>query len=118
MVNNWKPLKDLANYLQEKGKNRFDDPEQVAKSIQKAVRSSYRLNKVVEDSIDVLLGTSIEVIRTLQKQIKEIDKAIERIMAGLTQTLQSIPGIGPVFAAGIIAEIGQHGTGINTYGIT
>ncbi len=54
-----------------------------------------------------LLGTSIEVIRTLQKQIKEIDKAIERIMAGLTQTLQSIPGIGPVFAAGIIAEISQ-----------
>lgn len=101
------PLEDLASYLQEKGKNRFSDPKEVAKSIQRAVRSSYRLNKVVEDSIDVLLGTSIEVIRTLQNQIKEIDKAIERIMAGLTQTLQSIPGIGPVFAAGIIAEIGQ-----------
>ena len=28
-------------------------------------------------------------------------------MAGLSQTLESIPGIGPVFAAGIIAEIGQ-----------
>jgi len=44
-----------------------------------------------------LLGTSIEVIRTFQKQIKEIDKAIERIMAGLTETLQSIPGIGGIF---------------------
>ncbi|WP_277674489.1 IS110 family transposase [Piscibacillus halophilus] len=101
------PLEDLAAFLQEKGKNRFGDPENVAKSIKKAVRSSYRLDKVVEDSIDVILGTTIEVIRTLQKQVKEIDKAIERIMAGLTQTLVTIPGIGPVFTAGIIAEIGQ-----------
>lgn len=103
------PLEDLAHFLQAKGKNRFNDPECVAKSIQKAVRSSYRLNKVVEDSIDILLGTSIEVIRTLQKQVKEIEKAIERITAGLeeTKTLQSIPGVGSVFTAGIIAEIGQ-----------
>jgi transposase len=100
-------IEDLAAFLQEKGKNRFGDPECVAKSIQKAVRSSYRLDKVVEDSIDIILGTTIEVIRTLHKQVKEIDKAIERLMAGLTQTLVTIPGIGPVFTAGIIAEIGQ-----------
>jgi len=101
------PVEDLAAFLQAKGKNRFGDPDYVAKSIHKAVRSSYRLDKVVEDSVDIILGTTIEVIRTLQKQVKEIDKAIERIMAGLTETLQTIPGIGPVFAAGIIAEIGQ-----------
>jgi transposase len=101
------PLEELAAFLQEKGKNRFGDPKCVATSIQKAVRSSYRLDKVVEDSMDVILGTSIEVIRTFQKQIKEIDKAIKKLMAGLTHTLESIPGIGPVFAAGIIAEIGQ-----------
>ena len=62
---------------------------------------------MVEDSIDVLLGTSIELIRSFKKQIKEIDQSITRIMKGLTQTLESIPGIGPVFAAGIIAELGQ-----------
>lgn len=100
-------VEDLAAYLQAKGKNGFDDPENIAKSIQRAIRSSYRLDKVVEDSIDLILGTVIEMIRTLQKQIKEIDKAIKRTMAGLTQTLQTIPGVGPVFTAGIIAEIGQ-----------
>lgn len=101
------PLEELAEFLQKKSKNRFGDPTCVASTIQKAVRTSYRLDRVVEDSIDVLLGTSIEVIRAYQKQIKELEKSIKRIMAGLTQTLESIPGIGPVFAAGIIAEIGQ-----------
>lgn len=101
------PLEDLADYLRTKGKNRFPDPEYVAKSIQKAVRSSYRLDKVVEDSIDTILGTSITLIRTFEKQIKELDKSIERILKGLPQTLQTVPGIGPVFTAGIIAEIGQ-----------
>src|SRR5690554_2111255 len=39
----------IADYLRTKGKNRFPDPKYIAKSIQKAVRSSYRLDKVVED---------------------------------------------------------------------
>src|SRR5690625_4403815 len=76
------PLEELADYLRTKGKNRFPDPEYVAESIQKAVRSSYRLDKVVEDSIDTILGTSITLIRTFEKQIKELDKSIERIMKG------------------------------------
>jgi len=101
------PLEDLADYLREKGRNRFPNAKQVAESIQKAARSSYRLDKVVEDSIDTILATSITLIRTFEKQIKELDKSIERIMKGVPQTLQSIPGVGPVFTAGIIAEIGQ-----------
>ncbi|QDZ77281.1 IS110 family transposase [Bacillus cereus] len=101
------PLEELVEFLQEKSRNRFGDPKCIASSIQKAVKASYRLDKVVEDSIDVILGTSIAVIRTFQQQIKELEKSIKKIMAGLTQTLESIPGVGPVFAAGIIAEIGQ-----------
>ncbi|CAI9386355.1 IS110 family transposase [Streptococcus hyovaginalis] len=100
-------LQELANYLQDKGKNRFTDAECVAKSIQKAARSSYRLSKCVEDSIDLLLGTSIESIRSITKQIKELDKAIQKLLEGIPNTLQTIPGIGPVYTAGILAEIGQ-----------
>ena len=32
------PLEELSQYLNEKGRGRFADPEQLAKSIQKAVR--------------------------------------------------------------------------------
>src|SRR5690606_40682574 len=98
------PLEDVADYLQNKGKNRFPKPEYVAKSIQKAVRSSYRLDKVVEVSIDTILGTSITLIRTFEKQIKEHDKSIERIMKGLPQKLQYITGIVPVLAAVLQSE--------------
>ena len=63
-------LEELADYLRVKGKNRFPDAEQVAKSIQKAARSSYRLDKVVEDSIDAILDTSITLIRTKKKRNK------------------------------------------------
>lgn len=98
---------DLADYLKDHGKNRFPDPERVAKCIQKAARASYRLSKVVEDSIDLILGTSIQSIRSIQAQIKELDHAIERILSGIPNTLQTIPGIGPVYAAGILSEIGD-----------
>lgn len=100
-------LQELAHYLQEKGKNRFTDAECIAKSIQKAARSSYRLSKCVEDSIDLLLATSIESIRSITKQIKELDKAIQKLLDGIPNTLQTIPGIGSVYCAGILAEIGQ-----------
>ncbi len=97
----------MARYLQEKGKNRLTDAECLAKSIQKAARSSYRLSKCVEVSIDLLLGTSIESIRSITKQIKELDKAIQKLLDGIPNTLQTIPGIEPVYCAGILAEIGQ-----------
>lgn len=100
---------DLADYLRDKGRNRFPDPDNVARCIQKAARASYRLSKVVEDSIDLVLGTSIQTIRSIQSQLKELDKAIERILDGIpgAKCLRSIPGIDRVYAAGILAELGD-----------
>ncbi|WP_279230380.1 IS110 family transposase [Thermohalobacter berrensis] len=100
-------IKVLADYLKEKGKNRFSDSEKVANCIQKAARSSYRLSKCVENSIDVLLATSIESIRSIKSQIKQLDKSIAKLLDGIPNTIQTIPGIGPVYCSGILAEIGD-----------
>ena len=100
-------LHELTAFIMEKGKNRFPDPDSVAKAIQKAARSSYRLPKTVNDSVNQVLSISITSIKALESQIKEFDKTIAAQMELLPDVLTSIPGIGPVYAAGIMAEIGD-----------
>lgn len=100
-------LHELTEFIIEKGKNRFPDPDAVAKAIQKAARSSYRLRKTVNDSVNQVLSISITSMKALESQIKEFDKAIKSQMELLPNVLISIPGIGPVLSAGIVAEIGD-----------
>ena len=100
-------LHELTAFLQEKGKSHFSNPEEVAKAIQKAARSSYRLPKTVNDSVNQVLSISITSIKAMEAQIKEFDKAIAAQMELIPNTLSSIKGIGPVYSAGIIAEIGD-----------
>ncbi|HBG37883.1 MAG TPA: IS110 family transposase, partial [Clostridiaceae bacterium] len=50
------PLEDLAKFVMDKGKNKFDDPEQIANDLKAAARSSYRLPKTVNDSVNQLLA--------------------------------------------------------------
>lgn len=97
------PLEDLINFICEKGKNRFPNPESTAKLLQKACRDSYRLDKSLYDPLNTAIGASFNCISSLEKQIKELDKAILKAVKGLSsneyQCLLSIKGIGPVFAA-------------------
>ena len=46
-------------------------------------------------------------MRALKEQVKVLDKAIEQQFEIIPNTLTSIPGIGKVTSAGIIAEIGD-----------
>ena len=82
-------LHELTAFLQEKGKNHFSNPEEVA------------------NSVNQVLSISISSIKALEAQIKEFDKAIAAQMELIPNTLTSIKGIGPVYSAGIIAEIGD-----------
>lgn len=101
------PLTELAEFLNNNGKGHFVDPESLAKEIQKAARSSYRLPKAIQDSVNQVLGMQTQTIRFYENQLKELDKLIEVQMQAIPNTLTSIKGIGPVYAAGIISEIGD-----------
>lgn len=100
-------LQELTGFIMEKRKNRFPHPDAVAKAIQKAARSSYRLPKTVNESVNQVLSISIASIKALDAQTKEFDKAISAQMQLLPNVLVSIPGIRPVISAGIMAEIGD-----------
>jgi len=97
----------LAAFISEKGKNRSPHPDEIAKAVQAAARGSYRLPKTVNDTVNQVLSISISSMRAIQGQIKLLDKEIERQFANIPNTLISIPGIGPVLSAGIIAEVGD-----------
>lgn len=99
------PLEELADFIAQKGKNKFTDPEQIATALKAAARSSYRLSKTVNDSVNQLLAVRMIGIKSIQQQLKDLDKAIESYMQLFPDILTSIPGIGPVYSAGILAEI-------------
>ena len=70
---------------------------------------SYRLSELAQESINIILSVLAREIRALEASIKDLDKAIEQLVIVLPeyQCLTSIPGIGKVYAAGLLAEIGQ-----------
>jgi transposase len=105
------PLEELVEFVTATGRGRFSDPNQVAELLQKAARDSYRLDKSLYEPITASIACSFNCIRAFEREQKALDKAIAQTVAGLNPTeyqiLLSIPGIGPVYAAGILAEIGS-----------
>jgi len=100
-------LDQLAAVIIEASKNHYVDPECIAKTIQAVARGSYRLPRTVNDSINQAMSVSIANMRFLEKQVKTLDAAILKQFEIIPNTIISIPGIGKVYSAGIIAEIGD-----------
>jgi transposase len=99
------PLEELVQLLIREGKNRFPSPDAVATVIKRAAKDSYRPHPALNEPLNLILGATLENIRTLSLQIKKLDKAIERELRKFPNPLISVPGLGPVFVAGIMAEI-------------
>ena len=99
-------LEELTAFIDETGKN-FANPEAKAIAIRNAARDSYRLPITLNNSVNQAMAVSIASMRALEKQAKVLDKAIEQQFQIIPNTLTSVPGIGKVYSAGIIAEIGD-----------
>lgn len=101
---------ELAEFVNEKGRGHFADPAKTAELLQRAAKYSYRLDKCLYEPLTISIASSFNCVCAFEKELKTIDAAIIRAIKGLNpveyQCLLSIPGIGPVYAAGILAEIG------------
>ena len=104
-------LDELVIKISEISHNRFDDCEEVAKLLKQIAMGSYRLDLVSSSSVTMAMASSYRLIRAYQEEMKILDKEILQIIKGSDNKyfdiLTSIRGIGLVYAAGIIAEIGD-----------
>jgi len=105
------PLEDLAAFLIRSSKNRLDDPLHTADLLKKAAKASFRLDQAAYDPINIALASSLTCIDCFKNELKDVNRAIANQVKGFSdsqyQSLLSIPGIGPVYASGILAEIGD-----------
>ena len=101
------PIEDLVELIMAKSNHRIKDPDQVASELKMLAKNAYRLNPKMDDSVRIALMISMDSIRFFEQQLKRIDAVISRDIKGLANTLETIPGIGPVYAAGILAEVGD-----------
>ena len=104
-------VEELINFISEKSKNHSSDLDGKVTALNKAMRASYRLDQTAYEPINVSIACSLNTIKFYQQQLKNIDKAILTTALGLDSNtyniLLSIRGIGKVYAAGIMAEIGN-----------
>jgi len=101
------PFEQLQEWIDEKGKRHFADPSDNTRKLRQVAQDSYALSPLLLPSVNLILATAFQQISQLQRAIKRVDTAIAEQLQTIPQTLDSIPGLGPVFTAGIIAEIGD-----------
>jgi transposase len=101
------PFDELVEWLDVRGKRRFADPQHNASSLQQVARDSYALPDALQQPIHQVLSWSLQHVTFLEGQIKRLDSAIAEQIATIPHQLETIPGIGSVFAGGIVAEVGD-----------
>jgi transposase len=99
------PFDELVEFIDVQGKRRFPDPHANARKLLQAARDSYPLPEAMLAPINLILALSLRQITFLEGQAKRLNTAIAQGMQAIPHTLDTIPGIGPVFSAGIISEI-------------
>ena len=101
------PLEDLTAWLEQHGRGSFADVERTAQKLHQIARDSYRLPSPVAQSVDLVVHLNLQHIAQSERLRKQLDRVISDQLAAYLTTLTSISGIGPLYAAGIIAEIGR-----------
>ncbi len=98
-------MEELTDFILKEGKSRFSHPDEIVTNLKRVARESYRLKPELAPSVNLVLASTYNNIRCYKEQVKLVDSAIAENLKAFKHTLDSIPGFGPVYAAGIISEI-------------
>lgn len=104
-------IEDLISVIADASRNHYDDINSTAKLIQESASNSFKLKNELNNSVNIVIKACFENISALEKSLKNIETSIQKQVKLFFKNeytiLTSIDGIGPVIAAGIIAEIGD-----------
>lgn len=98
---------ELLQFVIARSHNRFVDPDQIVAELQRLARASYRLSPRMAESVQHVLCLTLANLRALTASLKALNSTITKEFASVPTTLTSVPGIGPVYGAGIFAELGD-----------
>jgi len=97
-------LAELSQLLKETSRGRFGTAK--ATSIQETARQSIGVS-FLTNAIHIEMLCLLDQLDLLQEQIQLIDQSIADLMDQIPQFITTIPGVGPVTGAAILAEIGD-----------
>ena len=97
-------LQELANVLAEASRGRFGLEK--AEALRSQARQSVGIG-FLTDAVHLEMRCILAQLELLDAQRGEIDQTIADLMQQIPQYITSIPGIGPVTGAAILAEIGD-----------
>ena len=100
-------INDLARALRQVSRGMLADPWVKAAELQHVAARAYPLPTELVEPVNQLLTSLLAHITFLESQLAVFDQQIETLAQTLPgyDLLTSIPGIGPVYAAGLLAEI-------------
>lgn len=101
------PLEELTAFIDEHSHHCVADPAERARLLKQVADDSFRLDEDAAEPVHFTLKAALAHIRFLTQQLGLLDRRIAKELQRFPNTLLSVPGIGPVFAAGLIAEIGD-----------
>jgi transposase len=99
------PLVELTRLIAQRGRNHFDDPAATARKVRQALETSYPVDPELDEAVTFSLAVMYDHIRYLEKLLKRLDREIARRIQQVPNPLLTVPGLGPVISAGILAEI-------------
>lgn len=101
-------VEELAAELAALSGHALHDPLHNARILQRVVAESFPPDAALAGPIHNVLEVLLDTITGLQEQIQQVDRLIaDLVQHGYPEVawLDSIPGIGPVYASGVAAEI-------------
>ena len=95
----------LADLISQRGHGRFHDPHAKARAVQRVLASSYPIDLEMDEMLTFTLATMWDNIRHIKRLTKRLDRQITQRIAPVPNPLITVPGLGAVITAGLLAEI-------------